>query len=113
MEELIIAVDSANTALNTFLIDTVSLHSDNPSTTGLNELSSVGYARQSFTFQPAVAGKRNGATSVSFNLTTGDTIAWIAYWYQGVFVIAKKVDPALVFNQDGTAVLNETTVLEL
>ena len=113
MSDVILSVTAANSALNTFQIDQVSLHSDNPSTTGANELTSLGYARQSFSFAASENGQRLAATTAIFDLAAGDTVAWVAYWYQGSFTIAKQVSPALVFNQEGQATLGSQTVLEL
>lgn len=113
MSDVIISVATADAALNTFQIDQVSLHSDNPSTTGANELNSAGYARQPFSFGAASNARRQATVSAVFNLTAGDAVAWVAYWYQGSFTIAKQVSPALVFNQDGAATLDTNTLLEL
>lgn len=113
MSDVILSVVAANAALNTFQIDQVSLHSDNPSTTGANELNSTGYARQPFSFGAASDAKRQANVNAVFNLTAGDTVAWVAYWYQGAFTVARRVNPSLVFNQDGTATLDTNTVLEL
>jgi len=110
---VILSVTAANAALNTFQIDQVSLHSDNPSTTGANELTSAGYSRKPFGFAAAANAKRQANTTAVFDLTAGDEVAWVSYWYQGAFVVAKQVSPALVFNQDGTATLGSETVLEL
>ncbi|WNO60448.1 hypothetical protein [Rheinheimera sp. MMS21-TC3] len=113
MSDVILSVTAANAALNTFQIDQVSLHSDNPSTTGDNELNSTGYARQPFSFNAAVNGQRQAEVNAVFDLTAGDEVSWVSYWYQGNFTLAKQVTPALVFNQDGTATLDTNTLLEL
>lgn len=113
MSDVIISIAAANAALNTFQIDQVSLHSGNPSTTGANELTSAEYARQPFSFAAASEGKRQASINAAFTLSEGDSVAWVAYWYQGSFTVAKQVTPALVFNQDGTATLDTNTVLEL
>jgi hypothetical protein len=113
MSNIIISVAAANAALNTFQIDQVSLHSGNPSTTGANELTSAGYSRKSFGFAAAADAKRQANTTAVFDLVSGVEVAWVAYWYQGAFTVAKQVNPALVFNQDGTATLGSDTVLEL
>lgn len=113
MSDVILSITAANSALNTFQIDQVSLHSDNPSTTGANEITSAGYARKPFSFAAASNGQRQASVSAVFDLTAGDEISWVSYWYQGVFVAAKQVSPTLVFNQDGTATLDASTTLEL
>lgn len=113
MSDVILSVAAANAALNTFQIDQVSLHSDNPSTTGANEITSAGYARKPFSFEAAANGQRQASDSAVFELTAGDEVSWVSYWYQGNFTLAKQVTPALVFNQDGTATLDANTVLEL
>lgn len=113
MSDVILSITAANAALNTLQIDQVSLHSDNPSTTGANELNSAGYARQPFSFAAAANGQRQATVSAVFDLTAGDEVSWVSYWYQGNFTLAKQATPALVFNQDGTATLDTNTVLEL
>lgn len=113
MSDIIIAESAANLALDTFLIDEASLHSDNPSTAGDNELSGVGYSRQSVTFLTAANAKRLLQDDAVFTVTAGDTVAWISYWYQGDFVIARKLITAIEYSQSGTFTLSADTELVL
>lgn len=113
MDEIIVAESAANAALNTFTIDTVSLHTDNPGTTGANEVSGGGYARQSFSFYTAALGKRIGIADAVFNVPSGASVLWVSYWNGATFVLARRDPAALVFSVDGTCTLPATTELEL
>lgn len=113
MSDMIISEAAANTALDTFQINKASLHSGDPGTNGANELSSQDYARQDFGFSAANGAQRQANTSAVFNVAVDDQVAWIAYWNDTVFTIARRVDPAIVYSQDGTLTLGDETVLEL
>ena len=101
----IVAISAQNAALDTYQITQVSLHSDNPSTTGANELASADYVRQNFTFAAADNGRRYGVSNATFDLKIGDVVAWAAYWNGGTFVLAKQLTAPISFNQDGQCVL--------
>lgn len=113
MDDIIVAESAANAALDTFVIDTVSLHSDNPGTTGSNEISGGGYSRQAFSFAPASGGKRVANAAAVFNVQSGASILWVAYWSGSTFTLARKESSAIALSADGTCTLPVTTELEL
>lgn len=105
----IVSESAANTALNTYQINNVSLHNDNPSTTGANEIDSADYARQPFTFSAASGGRRYGVADATFNLKSGDSVLWVSYWFDSTFVVAKSLTAAIDITQDSLAVLKAAT----
>lgn len=62
--------------------DWVSLHTDDPGTSGLNEVSggSPAYARLQGTFAAASNGVRVLSSDLSFNVPGSTTIAWVGVW---------------------------------
>lgn len=74
-----------NAALNAVAIDNLSLHNAFPGSTGTNELSGGGYARQAATFGAASGGVRSLSAIATFTVGAGHTVRWIGLWGGGVF----------------------------
>jgi hypothetical protein len=80
-----ILTDSAkNVALDALgaVIDRLSLHSGDPSTTGANELSggSPAYARQTPAWSASAAGVLSLSGSETFDVPAGSTVAFVGMW---------------------------------
>jgi len=60
----------------------VSMHDDDPGTTGLNEITggSPAYARKSITWNAASGGALDSSNAPSFDIPAGTTVKYIGYW---------------------------------
>lgn len=70
-----------NTMLNALTVAYASLHTDDPSTTGANEVSggSPAYARKAVTFNTASGGARALNADVTFDVPAC-TVKYVGYW---------------------------------
>lgn len=75
-----------NQALNAIAIDSMSLHSGFPGTTGANELGGGGYARVACSFNAASGGVRTVAAVTNFTMGAGHTVRWANLWAAGISV---------------------------
>jgi hypothetical protein len=70
-----------NQAVNAITVTVMSLHSANPTATGLvAEISGGGYARQAVTFGTATNGVRTLSNQPTFSVEAGDTVSHYAIW---------------------------------
>jgi hypothetical protein len=60
-------------------LDKVSIHSDDPGTTGVHELSGGSYARVALTW-PSAAGGSSTTTQVSVNVPAGGPYGYFGVW---------------------------------
>lgn len=74
-----------NAMLDALPIDGMSLHSAFPGSTGANELSGSGYARQTTSFNAAAGGVRTLATAETFTVGAGHTVRWVGLWSSTTF----------------------------
>jgi hypothetical protein len=76
-----------NAALDGMTLNTLSLHTGYPGTTGANEVSggTPAYARQSATFGAASGGQRTLSSSVTFDVPA-TTVRWIGVWNGSTFM---------------------------
>jgi hypothetical protein len=60
----------------------ISLHTADPGGTGANELTggSPAYARKAASWSAAVSGAKNLASTLTFNVPAGSTVAFIGLW---------------------------------
>lgn len=78
-------VTARNDALNAITIDAMSLHSGFPGTTGANELTGSGYARQACSFNAAAGNVRTLAAVTNFGVGAGHTVRWAGLWAGSTF----------------------------
>lgn len=88
----------------------VSLHTGNPGSTGTNELTGGGYARQTLSWGTPAAGAVT-ASPVSFNVPADTDVAYLGFWSSGSvtfldswlvnvsFVSAGVYQPTIQFEQ--------------
>lgn len=104
-------VEAKNQMLDGITVDEVSLHYDDPGTTGANEISTdTDYERQSVTMKDASDGERRNDGDITFNISGGEgdnsTVAWVGLWDsgEGTFVGKAKVTEES-YGTDGTYTL--------
>lgn len=76
-------VETKNTMLDSFVCDSLSLHSDDPGADGtLNELTGgdPAYARQSAVYNAAGSGERLLDADVTFDVPGDSTVAYVGKW---------------------------------
>jgi hypothetical protein len=78
------------------LINYLSLHDDDPSTTGANEVSggSPAYARKAATWDSASSGAVALSSAVTFDVPASTTVKYVGYWSastEGTFYGSKAV----------------------
>lgn len=67
------------------LIDAMSLHNGDPGTTGANEISGGGYARQTPSFTVDADGDLTLDATVSFTGTASQAVTHVGLWGSGTF----------------------------
>ncbi len=82
-----ISAETKNLLLAGLSPDTASLHTAFPGTTGANECSGGGYARQSVAFGAASGGIRTQTGSAIFSVSA-QTVLWIGYWAGSTWLYA-------------------------
>jgi hypothetical protein len=83
----------------------VSLHTDNPSTTGANEVSNGTYARQEPNWAAATAGNLTNDDAIVFDVPGSTTIKFLGYWSadtNGTFYGSRALDADQTFATAGT-----------
>lgn len=108
-----IADATKNAMLDSMLITTISLHSDDPGVTGTNEISSANYSRQSGTFTAAESGSRQLVSDAVFNLVAEDNVRWVCYWNDATFLLAQSVNTASFSDAGNYTLLANSTVISL
>jgi hypothetical protein len=80
----------------------VSLHTDNPSTTGANEVSGGAYARESAEWDSASGGVLTNDSPIVFDVPGSTTVKFLGYWSSGgVFYGSRELDADQTFATDG------------
>lgn len=84
-----IPVSTKNALWSGVTIDTASLHTGYPGTTGVNEVSggSPAYARKACTLTTPSGGQRLQSAAVTFDVPSS-TVRWVGYWNATTFVFA-------------------------
>ena len=83
-------------------MDTVSLHSADPSGTGASEISGGTYARQATTWAAGSGGSKAGS-QVTFDIPAGTTITHFGVWTSGgTFRYGAALTTSETFNGAGT-----------
>jgi hypothetical protein len=83
----------------------VSLHTDNPSTNGANEVSNGTYARQEPNWDAADAGNLTNDDAIVFDVPGSTTIKFLGYWSQdtgGTFYGSRALDADQTYATAGT-----------
>lgn len=97
-----LTVTELNAMLDGRTYNGMSLHTDDPGTTGANEVSGGTYARATgLTFGAASNGKRTCSTQPVMNVPAGTTVAWVGLWNSSTFVGKYDVTNE-TFAADGT-----------
>lgn len=78
-------VATKNSRLNGVTYTQASLHDGFPGSTGANEITGGGYARQNVTINAASGGQRALNAAVSFTVDA-ETIRWIGFWNAGTYL---------------------------
>lgn len=94
-------------------ITEISLHDDDPSTTGANELSggSPAYARKAPTFASASGGEAALASTLEFDIPASATVAWVGYWIDTDFVAKGELSSPEEFGSQGKFTLTTANKL--
>jgi hypothetical protein len=79
-------LDRGFAANSTANVLTVKLHTGDPGTTGLTEVSGGGYAAQAATFGAASAAAKQNTGPIAFNIPAATTVAWVSLWDGATFV---------------------------
>lgn len=88
-------------------IDDLSLHTDDPSTTGANEVTggSPAYARKTVSFGASSEGVANSAAGVTFDVPAGTTVTHVGYWDGAVFKGSDAITNE-IYTLQGTHIVN-------
>lgn len=97
------------------VIDEISLHDDDPSTTGANELTGgdPAYARKVPTFASAAGGEAALDGALEFDIPEASTVAFVGFWANDVFVARGELSAPEVFAAQGTFTLTTATKLTI
>lgn len=92
----------------------VSLHDDDPSTTGANEVSggSPAYARKAVTWATASSGELASSNTPVFDVPASTTITHVGFWSaatEGTFYGSMELDDPEVFAGQGTYTITSAT----
>ncbi|GGP37277.1 hypothetical protein GCM10009347_01550 [Shewanella algicola] len=100
--------------LNSITPTHISLHSGDPSESGLNnEISSTHYTRQPCVFNQSLNGERVLNANVDITLSQGDSVNYIGYWNNSTFLMSESIQPIL-FTAVGVLTINQlSTVLKI
>ena len=88
----------------------VSLHTADPGTTGVGEVTGGSYARQSVTWNVAVGGNLDSSNTPEFDVPGGTTVTHFAAWSAltaGVYYGGSALSAAETFSGDGTYTLTD------
>lgn len=88
-----------------------SLHTEDPGTTGTNEVSGGGYARQAVTWAAASGGQVQSATAVTFNVPGSTTVTHVGLWSAGgAWLGSLELDAPETFAGAGTLEVMPMTI---
>jgi hypothetical protein len=91
----------------------VSLHTDNPSTTGANEVVGGAYARESAAWGSASGGVLANASPIVFDVPGSTTIKFLGYWSSGgVFYGSRALDADQAYATAGTYTIDTGDLTE-
>jgi hypothetical protein len=102
------AVDGA-----TAVLVYASIHTDDPSTTGANEVTGGGYARQEVTWNPSTGGIATADGTLSFSGPPGEDAKYLGLWSaqsNGTFRGAAELSGDQTFNASGEYQVTTLTV---
>lgn len=91
-------------------IDDISLHTDNPGSTGTNELTGGGYARQEPSWNPATAGVVEIDGPLVFNIPAGNVIEYVGLWEGSTWLGSGELTDPEPFNNDGELTIQTLTI---
>lgn len=93
-------------------IDSVSLHDDDPGSTGVNELAGGSYARQTPSWGSASGGEIQTSSALDFDVPGGNTVAWVGLWDSTgpTFLGGIQLDASEAFSSDGTYTVTSITL---
>lgn len=93
------------------VVSTASLHTEDPGTTGTNEVSGGGYARQAVTWAAASGGQVQSATAVTFNVPGSTTVTHVGLWTSGgTWLGSLELDAPETFAGAGTLEVMPMTI---
>lgn len=81
-----IPTTTKNNMLDGQTINSASLHTSFPGSTGANEVTGGSYARKAITMAAASGGQRLLSAGVTFDIPAVTTVKWIGYWNTSTFV---------------------------
>jgi len=93
----------------------VSLHTDDPSTNGANEVTGGTYARQSAAWGSPSNGAVSNASNIVLNVPASTTIKFIGYWSAssgGTFYGSRALDTNQTFATAGTYTVSSGNLSE-
>ncbi|HLU96897.1 MAG TPA: hypothetical protein VKZ89_08680 [Thermobifida alba] len=102
------AADGATT-----LLAYASIHTDDPSTTGANEVTGGGYARQEITWNPATGAVATADGTLSFSGPANEDATHLGFWSaaeSGTFRGAVALTGDQTFNSEGEYNVTSVTV---
>ena len=101
-----------NSALDTIAgrIDSVSLHTADPGTTGANELTGGGYTRQTPAWGSATSAAVEVTTPISFNIAAGNEIQYVGFWEGTTWMGSGALSEPEQFNNDGQLTIQELSI---
>ena len=98
-----------NAMLDSLTITHASLHTGDPGTTGVNEVTGGTYARKTVTMAAASAGTRSASNQPVFDVPAATTVTHIGLWNNTTFLgSADPVDE--VFANAGTYTVTAITI---
>lgn len=87
----------------------VSLHTDDPGTTGADEVTGGSYARQAVTWGAASGGSKTNSSALTFSIPAGTTITHVGLWTastNGTFLGGGPLDSPQSYPTGGTYTIN-------
>jgi hypothetical protein len=108
-----ISVTEANQALVNTGWSFISLHTDDPGTTGANEVSGAGYSRASITWNTASGGSRTNSNAIAITIPAGTTVTYFGLWSAstaGTYYIGGLLTPSVTASVSTSVTFATTTV---
>ena len=93
----------------------VSLHTADPSTSGVNEVSASPYTREGVSWASAVSGSLQNSAQVVFDVPGSTTITHLGYWsasVTGTFYGSRQLDTNQTFATAGTYTIGANLITE-
>ena len=108
-----ISTTEANQALATTGWAYVSLHTADPGTTGLSEVTGGSYARVAVTWNAASGGSVTNAANVTLNLPASTTASYFGVWSAstgGTYYVGGALNPTVTATTATTVTLNAANI---